>query len=135
MDTIKDTIKDTTENTTEDIERDELAESKKEYLARHGLRPIQFILPCIYPDCKQEFVATKDLNQHIRSHDEKDSSKCPFCDNAIKCVADLAVHVRNHTEDRPYGCPFPHCAYASKQKANLRHHLRSDIHQLSLYTF
>ena len=95
------------------------------------LDPTSFTFDCIYPDCDIKFKLTNDLYDHIRDH-SKDLI-CPRCDNKFKCMATLVYHVRTHTGSKPYICPLPSCKFVTATKGNLKAHLLSNQHKLSIH--
>lgn len=112
--------------------------SKNAIYRRHGLKPVDYWHPCIYPECAEKFNFTKDLYDHIRSHTgerEAKFEKCPYCNVEMINLTALVRHVRTHTKHKPYICPFPKCGQSYVKKHNLSDHLQSQAHQLSDFIY
>lgn len=112
--------------------------SKKEIYRRHGLKPVDYWHPCIYPECPERFNFTKDLYDHIRSHSDECESKvekCPYCNVEMAGITSLVRHVRIHTKHEPYICPFQNCGQSYAHKCTLSDHLQSQVHQLSDFIY
>ena len=95
-----------------------------------------FSLPCIYPHCIQRFHFTQSLYDHIKSH-HSPRQRCPYCtwEWSTMSYFKFVRHVRTHLTQKPYVCPFSDCEYAATHKSELKQHLMSSVHELSINTF
>lgn len=105
-----------------------------EKLRRHSFLDLSgFSLPCIHPDCNQQFAFTQRLYQHIK-YAHGPEKRCPYCKWVASSYVKLVRHALAHTKHKPYVCPFSDCEYAAAQKGALKQHLMSSFHELSINT-
>ena len=110
-------------------------ESSTQLRPRHSLTLSGFSLPCIYTDCNQQFSFTQSLYNHIK-REHSPGTRCPCCMWEWKrsSYGELVRHARTHSKHKPYICPFSDCEYAATHKRELKVHLMSSIHELSINT-
>ena len=108
---------------------------KRRKRPRRNLTLSGFSLPCIYPHCNQQFPFTQNLYNHIK-RDHSPGRRCPYCMREWNPLlyGELVRHARTHLKHKPYICPFSDCEYAAAQKKELKVHLMSSIHELSINT-
>ncbi|KAK4324195.1 hypothetical protein Pmani_005197 [Petrolisthes manimaculis] len=62
-------------------------------------------------------VPLPDASTHINKY-----YQCHLCPKSFDYRASLDIHIRTHTGDTPFACP--HCPLRTKDKSNLRRHIR-----------
>lgn len=63
------------------------------------------------------FVAPPHASPHISKF-----FQCPLCPKSYDYRGSLDIHMRTHTGDAPFACP--HCPLRTKDKSNLRRHIK-----------
>ena len=110
--------------------------TQKDLLRSNGIEPVTFTLPCVFPNCNEQFTFRAKLYQHIRQHCGLIRTfQCPLCERSCDGMPNLVRHAWSCGGIRPYHCPFRGCEFASAQRQCLKTHLLSKIHQLSTTVF
>ena len=95
-------------------------------LNEHYIKNHQKIFICPYEKCKISFMSEKNLNKHIKTHNNIIKKYiCPFpgCNKRFTASYNQKIHYRIHTGERPYKCEK--CNNEYYDRANLKYHLRT----------
>ncbi|KAH9497412.1 hypothetical protein DERF_013404 [Dermatophagoides farinae] len=92
--------------------------SNENLIIKNLTRNKQF--PC--PKCSFGFDTSRNLDNHLKTHQPGNKYLCSFCGNRFKVKSRLIIHRRIHTNERPFKCQ--ECDATFTDNSNLICHRR-----------